>query len=114
MDFMFGPKTDGRHLSDLSLLEENQKVKISMKMNKKMAWAVAGLLFILGCAHMPQPCDPEFLASQQMITAAACRTNAEKVCPGYSRMTEDEKLQCPGVLECLDKIEKAEADCHGD
>lgn len=68
---------------------------------------------VIGCNSVPQPCDPEFLASQQMITAAACRSKAESMCPGYKDMTEDKKLECPGVLECLEKIEKAESDCHG-
>lgn len=70
------------------------------------------LAIALGCSSVPQPCDPEFLASQQMVMAASCRANAEKTCPGYSKMSEDKKLECPGVMECLEKIEKAESDCH--
>lgn len=65
------------------------------------------------CTSVPQPCDPQFVAAQQAAMAISCRTKAEQVCPGYSRMTEDEKLECPGVLECLEKIEKVETDCHG-
>ncbi len=98
-------------MSELSLLEKETQEQVSMKLNKKWAWIA--LLLCLSCSSIPQPCDPEFLASQQMITAAACRSKAESTCPGYSKMTEDQKIECPGVLECLEKIEKAEDDCHG-
>ncbi len=68
---------------------------------------------IVSCSSIPQPCDPEFVATQQAAMATSCRVKAEKTCPGYSRMTEDEKLECPGVLECIEKIEKVAEDCHG-
>ncbi len=88
----------------LSILEKESKVMVSLR--------YVLLAFLLSCSSIPQPCDPEFLASQQIITATACRAHAEKTCSGYSKITEYEKLQCPGVLECLNKIEKAESDCH--
>lgn len=77
-------------------------------------WIIALLCFcFMSCSQVPQPCDPEFLASQQMVMAASCRSNAEKTCSGYSKMSDEQKLTCPGVSECLDKIEKAEIDCNG-
>jgi hypothetical protein len=83
-------------------------------MNRTKYWISALMCFTyMACSNVPQPCDPEFLASQQIVMGGVCREHAEKTCPGYSRMAEDEKLQCPGVLECLDKIQKAEDDCHG-
>ena len=84
----------------------------SRAIGKSILIAMA-IYLAVGCNSIPQPCDPEFLASQQIVTATACRVNAEKTCPGYADMTEEDKLDCPGVQECLDKIEKAEADCHG-
>ena len=87
-------------------------------MMKVIEWLCVGVLLaffsssIHGCNNIPQPCDPEFVATQQAAMATACRINAEKTCPGYSNMSEDEKLQCPGVLECIEQIEKVETDCH--
>ena len=71
------------------------------------------LAAFVACSSVPQPCDPEFVASQQNAMAAACRIKAEKTCPGYSEASEEDKLVCPGVLECLDDIEKVESNCHG-
>lgn len=70
-------------------------------------------IICFSCNSVPQPCDPAFVASQQAAIASVCRYNAEKTCPGYSSMSEDKKLECPGVLECLNKIEKLETDCNG-
>ncbi len=71
------------------------------------------LAAFIACSSVPQPCDPEFVVSQQSAMAAACRIKAEETCPGYSKASEEDKLVCPGVLECIDKIEKIESDCHG-
>lgn len=81
-------------------------------MNRTLAIAV--LCFcIFSCSSIPKPCDPQFVTAQQSALAASCRAEAEQTCPGFSKATEDKKLECPGVLECLDKIEKLETDCHG-
>ncbi len=109
-------------MSNLSLLEEVKEKQNSMnkkyfgiKSGNRLSYlAIVLLCFcIMNCSHVPQPCDPEFLGSQQMVMAAACRSKAEETCPGYAKMPEEQKLECPGVQECLEKIEKAEADCHG-
>ncbi len=75
--------------------------------------ALAVFVSVVGCNSIPQPCDPAFTSATQQAMAISCRAEAEKTCPGYADMSEDKKLECPGVLECLDKIEKVETDCHG-
>lgn len=79
-----------------------------------MSWLLATLVCAsIGCSSIPQPCDPVFTTATQQAMAVSCRSKAETTCPGYSDMPEDKKLECPGVLECLEKIEKVETDCHG-
>ncbi len=78
-----------------------------------IACLIAFISTLNSCSNIPQPCDPEFVVAQQTAMATACRIEAENKCPGYSRIPEEEKLACPGVLECLEKIEKVETDCHG-
>lgn len=75
---------------------------------------IALVLALISCgSSIPQPCDPEFLAAQLSAMATACRVNAEKTCPGYADMNETEKMACPGVAQCLDDMDRAEANCHG-
>jgi hypothetical protein len=72
------------------------------------------LVLLLSCSGgLPSPCDPTVTATRQAAIATECRIEANKTCPGYDSMTEDKKMECPGVLQCLDRIEAVESSCHG-
>ena len=74
--------------------------------------ALAVALFSCG-ATLPQPCDPEAVVAQTQVMAVKCRLDAEKTCPGYADMEDAEKMACPGVIECLDEIDRVEEECRG-
>jgi hypothetical protein len=68
---------------------------------------------LLACSSLPNPCDPEVLTTRLAAEATACRIQAEKTCPGYANMTEDKKLECPGVIDCLERLESMKVSCNG-
>ena len=71
-------------------------------------------LALVSCMDtIPKPCDPEIANAAMLGMATVCRTQAERNCPGYSELDELDKLACPGVSECLAKIESVEVSCHG-
>lgn len=77
-------------------------------------WIAALAVAVSACgSSLPQPCDPEAVTAQVNGMAVQCRLKAEQNCPGYDKMSDTEKMACPGVAECLDEIDAVEESCRG-
>lgn len=95
-------------MSNISILENSKIFKTCITIV-----ALVHCLTTISCNRVPKPCDPVFVSAQQNALAVSCRADAVHKCPGFDSMSDEEKLACPGVTECLDKINKMETDCNG-